>query len=104
MSKIEYQCSNCGKWEKTGTMVGVPEGMYTLGYRAVGDAIYCPDCVKTWAERNGKPFDEQFSDPPHLFAIWWNRQVRRQCSGKPIKAYKNTGGWLHECNAEDAPI
>ena len=56
--KIEYQCSNCGKLEKTSAMVGIPEGMFALGYRAVGDALYCPDCVNSWAERNGKPFDE----------------------------------------------
>ena len=47
MTKIHYQCSNCGKQEQTSAMVGVPHGMYYLGYRASGDALYCPDCVKS---------------------------------------------------------
>ena len=66
--KIEYQCSNCGKREKVSAMAGIPEGMFALGYRAVGDALYCPDCVNSWAERNGKPFDEQYKDVGHMFA------------------------------------
>lgn len=37
--KIEYQCSNCGKRERVSAMVGIPEGMFALGYRAVGDAL-----------------------------------------------------------------
>ena len=45
--KIEYQCSNCGKREKVSAMVGIPQGMFGLGYRAVGDALYCPDCVNS---------------------------------------------------------
>ena len=30
--------------------------------------LYCPDCVKTWKERNGAEYDEQYKDPPHLFS------------------------------------
>ncbi len=76
--KIEYQCSNCGKIEKVSAMVGIPHGMFFAGYRANGDALYCPDCVKSWAERNGKEFDEQYKEPGHLFAMWWNQKVLRQ--------------------------
>lgn len=54
--KIEYQCSNCGKWERVSAMVGIPDGMFALGYRAVGDALYCPDCVNEigWYEDMGE--------------------------------------------------
>ena len=97
--KIEYQCSNCGKWEKVSAMVGIPHGMFALGYRAVGDALYCPECVKSWAERNGKPFDEQYKDVGHLFSVWWNNKVKRQAEieHKKLKKYAvNEIGWYED--------
>jgi len=87
--KISYQCSNCGAHEQTPAGVGIPEGMFYLGYRAHGDVLYCPDCVKTWKERNGMEYDEQYKDPPHLFAVWWNRQIQTQIADKSkIKTYR----------------
>ena len=97
--KIEYQCSNCGKREKVSAMVGIPEGMFGLGYRAVGDALYCPDCVKSWAERNGKPFDEQYKDAGHMFAEWWNATVLKKAKAehKKVKKYGvNEIGWYED--------
>ena len=97
--KIEYQCSNCGKWEKTSAMVGIPHGMFALGYRAVGDALYCPDCVNSWAERNGKPFDEQYKDVGHMFAVWWNATVLKKAKAehKQLKKYcVNEIGWYED--------
>ena len=72
MAKLRYSCRNCGKQEITIVAAGVPHGMYSLGYRAVGSALYCPQCVETWKERNGKDFDEQIANPTTLFACWWN--------------------------------
>ena len=97
--KIEYQCSNCGKVEKVSAMVGIPHGMFALGYRAVGDALYCPDCVSSWAERNGKPFDEQYKDVGNMFAEWWNATVLKQAKAehKKLKKYGvNEVGWYEE--------
>ena len=82
MTKIHYQCSSCGKTESVRAMVGIPHGMFGLGYRAVGDALYCPDCVKSWEERNGVPFDEQYTSPGTLFARWWNRKVEQAVDDK----------------------
>ncbi len=45
-NEILYQCSNCGKTEQTRAVLGVPDGMLYAGYRAHGDVLYCPDCVK----------------------------------------------------------
>ena len=42
--KIYYQCSNCGKRFQTSPILGVPDGMYFSGCRAVGDAFYCEYC------------------------------------------------------------
>lgn len=88
--KIQYTCSNCGKHFQTSAMCGVPEGMYLLGCRVVGDAFYCEDCVNTWADRNGKEFDTQYKDPKRMFVKWWNRMVVRQAKqdGKIVKTYK----------------
>ena len=59
-----------------------------------GDVLYCPDCVKTWKERNGAEYDKQYKNPPHLFAMWWNRQVQMQITDKSkIKTYyRNDNG------------
>ena len=72
MVKLHYSCSNCGKQETTSAKAGIPHGMYSLGYRAVGSALYCPKCVETWKERNGEDFDEQIANPTTQFAQWWN--------------------------------
>lgn len=76
--KINYQCSNCGKMFESSPIPGVPQGMYYSGCRVVGNAFYCKDCVKTWKERNGKEFDEQYKNTQKMFANWWNRTVENQ--------------------------
>lgn len=80
--KIHYQCSNCGQRFVTSAMAGVPQGMYYSGCRAVGNAFYCEDCVKTWKEKNGEDFDKQISNPKKQFANWWNRQVEQRTEYK----------------------
>ena len=94
--KIHYQCSNCGKRFQTSPITGVPDGMYFSGCRAVGDAFYCEDCVKTWAERNGDEFDRQHKDPEEMFVKWWNRTVDMQCAGMNIKKYRVVNGMYVE--------
>ena len=94
--KINYQCSNCGKHFQTSPIPGVPDGMYQMGCRAVGDAFYCEDCVKTWAERNGEEFDKQYKDPEGMFVKWWNRKVDAQCKGQKIKVYRVINGMYVE--------
>lgn len=100
--KIHYQCSNCGQRFQTSAMIGVPDGMYMLGCRVVGDAFYCEDCVKTWAERNGKAFDEQYRDPKGMFWKWWNRAVDEQAKkeGRQVKSYHRSawGDYVSDTN------
>ena len=64
------------------------------GCRVVGDAFYCEDCVKTWADRNGKPFDAQYKDPIGMFTKWWNRLVDEveRAEGKTVKSYRVVNG------------
>ena len=94
--KINYQCSNCGKRFQTSPIPGVSDGMYFSGCRAVGDAFYCEDCVKTWAERNGDEFDRQHKDLEEMFVKWWNRTVDMQCAGMNIKKYRVINGMYEE--------
>lgn len=53
---IELQCSNCG------TRLSLnPTEFWKYGWRYTG-VPYCPHCVKTWAERNGKEWNEQYNE------------------------------------------
>lgn len=46
-------CSNCG--EKR-TVETIPEAEQAVrdGWKVVGDAEYCPECSRTWKDRNGR--------------------------------------------------
>ena len=65
--KIEWRCSNCGRAMKSKPE---PYKLFKQGCRATGVG-YCPDCVKTWKERNGAEFDEEYADPERLFVTWF---------------------------------
>lgn len=76
--KIHYQCSNCGRNFTSSIVFDSVYTFYHMGCRAVGDAFYCDKCVKTWKERNGKEFDEQYKNPKKMFGIWWNHTLETQ--------------------------
>ena len=53
---IELQCSNCG------TRLSLnPTDFWKYGWRYTG-VPYCPHCVKTWKERNGEEWNEQYNE------------------------------------------
>ena len=70
IKKIFIQCSNCGEHRMIPQSYETEGEMYLVGYRAVGDVLYCPNCVKSWKERNGKEFDEVYKDPVSMFCRW----------------------------------
>ena len=53
---IELQCSNCGKRTNYKPML-----FWKMGWRFTG-VPYCPHCVETWKERNGKEWNEQYDE------------------------------------------
>ena len=54
--RIELQCSNCG------TRLSLnPTDFWKYGWRYTG-VPYCPHCVKTWKERNGEEWNEQYNE------------------------------------------
>lgn len=54
---MEISCSNCGKSKKFRYSVSnVLCAVYNQGWSSCGAALYCPECSKTWDERNkGRP-------------------------------------------------
>lgn len=77
MKKIFIQCSNCGEHRMIPQSYETMGEMYLVGYRAVGDALYCPNCVKSWKERNGGEFDEIYEAPMKMFFRWFFNNGRR---------------------------
>ena len=54
--RIELQCSNCG------TRLSLnPTDFWKYGWRYTG-VPYCSKCVKTWKERNGKEWNEEYNE------------------------------------------
>lgn len=50
---MEIQCSNCGARQRFGVKYENVKSLIALGWNSVGSALYCPECVRTWASRNG---------------------------------------------------
>ena len=50
-------CSNCGKHRGIATFRGSVRAAKD-GWRARGSSLYCPECVRTWKDRNGTDFPE----------------------------------------------
>lgn len=50
-------CSCCGrKLSFSYSAHNVLRAIYTLGWGSFGSALYCPECTRTWSERNvGRP-------------------------------------------------
>ena len=50
---MKIMCSNCGATRfMTYSATNAIKAIRT-GWRANGNAAYCPECVRTWADRNG---------------------------------------------------
>lgn len=54
--KIGIQCSNCGQHQSFDYDFEFPKSALDAGWGSFGRAVYCPNCVKTWGDRNpGRP-------------------------------------------------
>ena len=49
---MDIRCSNCGRKQEVKTAHDALCAIYQ-GWRNHGDALYCPECMDTWVERNG---------------------------------------------------
>lgn len=49
---MQIQCSNCGAIQRFKYTVANVNNLIAFGWNSCGSALYCPECVKTWEERN----------------------------------------------------
>lgn len=56
---ITLQCSNCGSSRTIRNSMQSALKCVKEGWGSFGSAFYCPDCVKTWYERNDKPLSDR---------------------------------------------
>ena len=69
--EIDIQCSCCGNHRKlSNAKLEDTVNFVNSGWGSCGDALYCPECAKTWKERNG---DRQMSNDRNTFI-----QIMRQ--------------------------
>ena len=51
---MEIYCSRCGNHERILRSVRGAKAKSKKGWRSFGSVIYCPECTRTWKERNDK--------------------------------------------------
>jgi len=51
---MKIYCSRCGTSETVSRSVDGVKSKTKKGWRTYGGVIYCPECVKSWKERNSK--------------------------------------------------
>ena len=51
---IQIQCSNCGTIHQMKYATGRIVQAIINGWNSYGNALYCPECSRTWEKRNGK--------------------------------------------------
>ena len=83
---IELQCSNCGNRETQ-----LPMSFWRKGWRYTG-VPYCPHCVETWKERNGKEWNEQYDEEEmkdNFYQCLFNKIERDKVEKEKYVIYEN---------------
>lgn len=77
----EIMCSNCGKTESIhNSLVEISEVAEKWG--SFGGVLYCPECVKTWHERNKKPMSDFKNTFTVIAAQFFKRYAELEVSDK----------------------
>lgn len=77
---VLIECSNCGKRADISKKKVSEIESVIDGWGSYGNALYCPECTRTWKDRNG---DKPMADQSHTFfvillhVIWTVRHPRR---------------------------
>ena len=83
---IELQCSNCG------TRLSLnPTDFWKYGWRFTG-VPYCPNCVKTWKERNGKEWNKEYNEEDmkdEFYEYLFNRIEMGKAENNRYAIYEN---------------
>lgn len=68
--KIDIMCSCCGNHETVSNRkVSNSVDLIKRGWGSCGSALYCPECTRTWKERNG---DRPMADERNTFFVIMN--------------------------------
>lgn len=68
--KINIMCSCCGNHETVSNRkVSNSVDLIKRGWGSCGSALYCPECSRTWKERNG---DRPMADERNTFFVIMN--------------------------------
>lgn len=68
--KIDIMCSCCGNHETVSNRkVSNSIHLIKRGWGSCGSALYCPECTRTWKERNG---DRPMADERNTFFVILN--------------------------------
>lgn len=67
---IDIMCSCCGNHETVSNRkVSNSVDLIKRGWGSCGSALYCPECTRTWKERNG---DRPMADERNTFFVIMN--------------------------------
>lgn len=67
---IDIMCSCCGNHEPVSNRkVSNSVDLIKRGWGSCGSALYCPECTRTWKERNG---DRPMADERNTFFVILN--------------------------------
>lgn len=65
--KINIMCSCCGNHETVSNRkISTTVDLIKRGWGSCGSALYCPECTRTWKERNG---DRPMGDERNTFFV-----------------------------------
>jgi hypothetical protein len=65
---VRITCSNCGAHENIGPSK-ITDAVLR-GWGSYGSALYCPECTKTWDERNkGRPMASALHTTQRLYEL-----------------------------------
>lgn len=68
--KVDIMCSCCGNHETVSNRkVSNSIDLIKRGWGSCGSALYCPECTRTWKERNG---DRPMADERNTFFVILN--------------------------------
>lgn len=77
-NSVDIQCSNCGRVDRV--CYTTQNVIHTIqkGWNSFGSALYCPDCSKTWHERNKDKELMGKWNTVRLIDEWYDRQHKRR--------------------------
>ena len=81
---VDIQCSNCGRIDRVSYRMDCITHTIKKGWNSFGNALYCPNCSKTWNERNKDKSLAGNWNTIRIIDEWYDRQnkITRKDEGK----------------------